>query len=73
MNATKKKKEVSNRIEIGDNVRVVWSGNSLIEGIVLCIPTSAGDCWIIETENAIHHVQTFETIWKHKVSQEIHE
>ena len=55
---------MSNRIEIGDKVRVVWSENEVLDGIVLYMPVSTGDCWIIETDSSIHYVQSFTTIWK---------
>ncbi len=57
---------MSNRIEVGDKVHVVWPGDSLIDGVVLYTPVATGDCWIIETDSAIHYVQSFETIWKEK-------
>ncbi len=57
---------MSNRIDVGDKVRVCWTGKSWIDGVVLHMPQAAGELWIIETDSAIHYVQTFETIWKEK-------
>lgn len=57
---------MSDRIEVGDKVFVNWSENSWIGGVVLHMPTQAGECWIIETDLAIFYVQYFEAIWKEK-------
>ena len=62
---------MSNRIEIGDKVCVVWQGDSHIDGIVSYMPTQVADVWIIETDSAIHYVQNFETIWKGKINDNI--
>ena len=58
---------MANRIEVGDKVNVTWAHEVSLSGRVLYTPVATGDCWIIETDCAIHYVQSFETIWKDKV------
>ena len=57
---------MSNRIELGDIVHVDWANGNSLEGVVLHMPQAAGELWIVETSNATHYVQFFETIWKEK-------
>ena len=52
-------------IKAGDRVKVYWENVEWIEGIVLYIPQSDGDSYIIESDDKLlHHVQHFCRITK---------
>ena len=51
-------------IKVGDEVTVhFWPMYNDIIGVVRCLPSVAGDSWIIESKDgAVHYVQHFASI-----------
>jgi len=38
------------------------------QGAVIAIPCATGDCWVIDSQDSVHYVQTFAQIVKRKQS-----
>lgn len=47
---------MSNRIEIGDTVKVFWIAETTLIGTVRHIPQDTGDMWHVECEGGLIHV-----------------
>lgn len=54
------------RISIGDKVTVVFPNGEMLMGRVNYMAQGSGDCWIIEAETSVHHIQHFQEIFKLK-------
>ncbi len=51
-----------NRIEHGDKVEILFNNLRRLTGVVDYIPVSAGDSWILISEEtqAVHYIQQFD-------------
>lgn len=52
------------KIKVGDRVHVFWERDALFDLLVLYVPCSTGDSWILEetkspNTRSIHYVQIF--------------
>lgn len=53
-------------IKPGDFVKVYFDTLPWFSGRVVSLPQATGDCWVIDSEDGVHHVQNFSQIIREK-------